>query len=55
MANNTYEVTLHRVVNDAKLGPTSLRIKVQAPDSTSAKHMAESQARGYKAQSCERK
>lgn len=51
----TYEVTLHRVINDSKIGPTSLLITVQAPSSVSAKHMAESQARGYKAMSCKRK
>lgn len=51
----TYEVTLQRVINDAKIGPTSLRITVQAPSSVSAKHMAESQARGYKAIGCQRK
>ncbi len=55
MANNTYVVTLQRTINDSKLGPTVLRITVQAPDSTSAKHMAQSQAHGYKAQSAERR
>ena len=55
MSNTTYEVSLQRVVNDSRIGPSSLRIIVQAPSATAAKHMAESQARGYKAISCNRK
>lgn len=55
MSYTTYEVQLQRVVNDSRIGPTGLKIVVQAPSSTSAKHMAESQARGYKAISCNRK
>lgn len=55
MSYTTYEVHLQRVINDSRIGPTGLKIVVQAPSSTSAKHMAESQARGYKAISCNRK
>jgi hypothetical protein len=54
MANTTYVVELHKV--DSKVsGASVLRVTVQAPDSTTAKHMGESMARGYKAHRADRK
>lgn len=49
-----YSVLLNRV--DPRAGPSAtLRVTVQAPDSTTAKRMAEAKAPGYKASTSPRR